>query len=509
MTSIRNITLVASWVALTGAVALARSDVTAAITPRQAWDYAAELDLTREQQAALSAIKEKYEAVRADVRRASVTNTPPDVRRAAQLRLNDQIRVANRRIGEVLTPEQKATLDGLRKQRERPGQVSSPKEPDGDIDGAEDDAPPLAPTRKPPRPKMTEGEYRSLAAELRLAYSQVPARWPAPHIDEEVKPHFRELGLLPPVEYPADNSYSDTKAELGKKLFFDPRLSGSRQISCANCHDPDLAFADGRTASFGHERTPLKRNAPTVLNSGFSRSLFWDGRANSLEQQAMEVVNNADEMHSSVEIVRDNLAKISGYSNDFAVVFGSSEVTLERVAKAIATFERTITSRDNPFDSFLRGNTNALSDAAVRGLHLFRTAARCINCHNGPNFTDGRFHNEGLTYYGRKYQDLGRYEATKDPADVGKFKTPTLRNIARTGPYMHNGLFDLEGVLNMYNAGMPSIRPRPGQQGDPRFPVKSPHLQPLGLNLQDLSDVRAFLEALTETRFRLRPPEKY
>jgi cytochrome c peroxidase len=139
-------------------------------------------------------------------------------------------------------------------------------------------------------------------------------------------------------------------------------------------------------------------------------------------------------MRSSAEHVRENLGQLSAYSNAFAAAFGRPEVSLSLASQAIATFERTITSRGNKFDSFLRGDTSALSDEAIRGLHLFRTTARCINCHHGPTFSDGRFHNEGLTYYGRKLQDLGRYEVTKNPQDVGKFRTPSLRNIARTAP---------------------------------------------------------------------------
>lgn len=361
-------------------------------------------------------------------------------------------------------------------------------------------------SRAPARLLLSEGEYKRHAQELRGLYSQEKSRWPAPHLDEEAKAHFSELGLLPPVAYPSNNPYSEAKAELGKKLFFDPRLSGSKQISCASCHDPDLAFADGRTVSFGHGRTELQRNAPSVVNTAFNEFLFWDGRATSLEQQAADVVLNAEEMHATAKVVSERLSKIQQYTNDFMAAFGDPEVTLTRVAQAIATFERTLTSRGNAFDSFLRGNTNALSDAAIRGLHLFRTTARCLNCHNGPNFTDGRFHNEGLTYYGRKYEDLGRYRMTKDPKDVGRFKTPSLRNVTRTAPYMHNGLFDLDGVLSMYNAGMPTPRRRPEQKTDPLFPEKSPLLKPLGLNKQELADLKDFLSALTETRLRMRPP---
>jgi cytochrome c peroxidase len=475
--------------------------------PVQVWDYAEELGLTAAQQVTMRDIREHYEAARSEVWRASTTNTPPDVRLAAQLNLNEQFRLANRRIADLLSPHQKEKLAALRRQSRFIHTEGASQNITDSTDKLDDDesATPTS-SRKPPRNLLTEDEYREKAAKLRLIYSQPATNWPAPHIDEDIKPHFREIGLLPLVVYPTNNSYSDAKAELGKKLYFDPRLSGSGQISCASCHDPDLAFADGRTVAFGHERKELKRNAPTVLNATFNQTFFWDGRASSLEQQASDVINNQDEMHSNAQFVRENLGKIPAYTNEFATVFGTPEVTLDRVVQAIATFERTITSRGNSFDSFLRGDTNALGDSALRGLHLFRTDARCINCHNGPNFSDGQFHNEGLTYYGRKYQDLGRYVVTTNATDVGRFKTPTLRNVARTGPYMHNGLFDLDGVLNMYNAGMPTVRRKESQKDDPLFPVKSPHLQPLGLNKQDLADLKAFLEALSETRLRMRPP---
>ena len=479
--------------------------------PVQVWDDADQLELTAAQQPTLRDIRERYEAAQAQLHRTSVPNTPPDAQRAAQLNFNDQFRLANRRLAALLTDEQKQKLATLRKEG-RPARSATARtnaqSAISRVAAADDDElPTLTPARKPPRPLASEEEYRKLAATLRVTYAQPITNWPAPHLDDEVKPYFRDLGLLPLVVYPTNNPYTDAKAGLGKKLFFERRLSGSGQISCASCHDPDLAFADGRTVSFGHERKELKRNAPTILNTAFNETLFWDGRSESLEQQAMAVVNNQDEMHASASFVRENLSKLPGYTNEFAKVFGSPEVTLPRAALAIATFERTLTSRANNFDSFLRGDTNALNDEAVRGLHLFRTAARCINCHNGPNFTDGRFHNEGLTYYGRKLEDLGRYEITKQPEDVGRFKTPSLRNIARTAPYMHNGLFDLDGVLNMYNAGMATVRRKVSQKDDPLFPVKSPHLQSLGLNKQDLADLKAFLTALTETRWRMRPPE--
>jgi cytochrome c peroxidase len=208
------------------------------------------------------------------------------------------------------------------------------------------------------------------------------------------------------------------------------------------------------------------------------------------------------------DVVTQTLAAQPGYRAAFAKAFdGDEKISMARVAQAIATFERAIVSRRSDFDRFLKGEHDAMSDAAVRGLHLFRTDARCANCHMGPTLSDEQFHDLGPSYYGREFQDLGRYEVTKDPKDVGKFKTPSRRNVTRSAPYMHNGLFDLMGVLRAYNAGMATLQRKPEQANDPLFPTKSPHLRPLGLNANDLSDLRAFLESLEETRLRIRPPE--
>jgi cytochrome c peroxidase len=360
------------------------------------------------------------------------------------------------------------------------------------------------PDKLRPRATLTPEEYAKLAAELRDAYAKPPAEWPAPNLSEGVE--HRELGRLPKVEHPQDNPYSKPKADLGKTLFYDARLSGSGQMACVSCHDSDLGWGDGRTVSFGHKVQSLKRNSPPILNSAFGKSFFWDGRAASLEQQAMMPIGDANEMHSSAEDVAGRLAKIEGYKPMFEKAFGSAEVTADRVAKAIACFERTIVGGNSKFDYFLNGKREALSDSAVRGLHLFRTAGRCLNCHNGPEMTDHQFHNEGLTFYGRKGEDLGRYNVTKNPEDVGKFKTPSVRNMTRSAPYMHTGSFDMGEVVNFYNGGGLDSRRRADQAEDPLFPKKSPLLQPLHLNKQDLEDLKAFLGALEEPRFRFQPP---
>lgn len=353
---------------------------------------------------------------------------------------------------------------------------------------------------------LSNEDYSRLAAELRAAYSRPPNEWPAPHVDPGVE--FRDIGPLPEMQYPADNPHSKEKEELGKRLFFDPRLSGSGQMACASCHDPDLAWADGRTVAFGHERQVLKRNTPSILNVGYNTIQFWDGRAATLEEQAIMPILADDEMRATPEEIVGRIAQQPEYRKLFAAAFEDDAVMLDRIAKALATFQRTIVGGRSDFDKFVTGkNPKAISDSAIRGLHLFRTDARCINCHNGPNFTDSQLHDLGLSYYGRKFEDLGRYHITKDPADVGKFKTPTLRNVTRTGPYMHLGVFDIPGVLNMYNAGMPTLRRDAEQEADPLFPTKSPLLKELGLNKQDLADLTAFIESLEEPVRRIRPPE--
>ncbi|MBL8734857.1 MAG: cytochrome-c peroxidase [Planctomycetes bacterium] len=338
---------------------------------------------------------------------------------------------------------------------------------------------------------------------LRAAYAGPPPSWPRPTLDPGVA--FVEFGRVPRPKAP-DEPKHEARVALGQLLFFDARLSGPGQMACASCHDAELGWGDGRATSFGHGFQKLARNAPPILNAGLLAHLFWDGRASSLEDQALAVFENPNEMHASAEHVVATLRSSAGYRERFAQAFGG-EPNLAETLRAIADFERTIVSDgSSAFDRFLDGDEDALSDEALRGLHLFRTKARCANCHHGPLLTDGAFHDLGLSYYGRKLQDLGRYEVTKNPQDVGRFKTPSLRNVARTGPYMHNGLFDLDGVIDMYSAGMATLKRKPEQADDPLFPTKSPLLQPLELTPAEKADLRAFLESLSERRRRMTPP---
>ncbi len=351
-----------------------------------------------------------------------------------------------------------------------------------------------APARDTPCPDPLPA--RPEAACLRALYSSPAVQWPAPDIEPGVT--WQELAPLPVPVDPADNPSTPAKVELGRRLFFDPVLSRSRQLACASCHDPDLGWADGRRVSFGHDRQTGRRNAPSLLASAHVAPLFWDGRAATLEAQALGPIADPVEMGFSVNGAVRRLRRDARYRTEFAAVFEQPRIDAQQLGQAIAAFQRSLSPRNSRFDRFLRGNARALDDAQLRGLHLFRTQAGCMNCHNGAALTDNGFHNLGLHFHGRPRQDLGRYEVTGDPADSGRFRTPSLRGVANTAPYMHNGLIPrLSGVLAFYNVG--GGRPRaPADLADdaPPFPQPDPLLRPRGLNRQDLQDLEAFLQAL-------------
>lgn len=348
-------------------------------------------------------------------------------------------------------------------------------------------------------------ERRQLMDSLRTTYLQDSKHWPKANVDPGIV--FEELGQLPASPYNVDSL--KPLIALGRILFHDPRLSGSNQISCGSCHASDLTWTDGRRISLGHNHTTTNRNTPSIENVWRQNIFFWDGRANTLEEQALEAIKGATEMNQNPEEIPQKLSTIKGYLPLFNQAFGDNEITMDRVLSAIAMFQRTITSRKSKFDNFLMGDSRALTDQQVLGLHLFRTKARCINCHNGPFFSDQQFHNLGMTHYkDEQYEDLGRYEVTKGPEDVGKFKTASLRNVMRTGPWFHNGLFDdIEFVLARYNVGMPSIQPQDDtERNDPLFPKSSPILQVLGLTVEERNAIIAFLESLSSPPRRMDQP---
>lgn len=340
---------------------------------------------------------------------------------------------------------------------------------------------------------------------LRKVYSKPSSEWPKPTIDKGV--NYQELGVLPPSPIDLKNDSIKRVIELGKILFFDPRLSSSNQISCSSCHAPDLNWADGKEVSVGHDHAANTRNAPSLENVWSLKRLFWDGRAESLEKQAEGPLTSSIEMHQDMKLLPKKLRKIKGYRPLFKAAFGSDNISNEYIFKSLADYQRTIVSRKTDFDRFLEGNKNALTDQQLVGLHLFRTKARCMNCHNGPLFTDNDFHNVGLTYFGRKYEDLGLYNFTKKPEDVGKFKTPGLRNVMRTAPWFHNGLFnDINGVMNMYNMGMPEQIVKPEQVNDPLLPKNDKLLKGLRLSKGERDAVVSFLYAISTIPWKDRAP---
>lgn len=333
-------------------------------------------------------------------------------------------------------------------------------------------------------------------AELRLAYAGAPETWPRPILHDGAV--FTEFGPLPAVIHPADNPTSREKVALGRRLFDDPKLSRSGQIACASCHLQEIEFAESIRTSFGHDRQRGRRNSQPLTVVAWMNPLFWDGRASDLEAQSLHPLVDPLEMAAEdLPWVVQKVAEDPTYAAAFKAAFGDEAVTLDRIAKSLASFQRALRPRISRFERFVGGNQRALSDQEIRGLHLFRTKAGCANCHNGPLFSDGQFHNLGLHFYGRQREDLGRHEVTGDPADAGKFRTPSLRGVNRTAPYMHNGLFPhLEGAINFYNAGAAHPRPVEGRTYDLPFPKTDPLLKPLNLTAQERADLKAFLEAL-------------
>ncbi|MBK6362805.1 MAG: cytochrome-c peroxidase [Saprospiraceae bacterium] len=281
--------------------------------------------------------------------------------------------------------------------------------------------------------------------------------------------------------------------ELGEKLFFDPVLSLDSTLSCASCHVPELAFADSVAISPGVGGVLGRRNAPSVMNIASREILFFDGRAANLEEQVHFPIEDPMEMNLKMGELVTRLKKNKNYNLWFRNIF-SEEPNEKNIAKAIAAFEESLETDDSLFDQYMSGDKTKLSESAKRGRKLFiGEKAKCFDCHFGPDFTGDEFKNVGL-YDEKRYFDKGRYEATKNPADIGKFKVPGLRNVAVTGPYMHDGSFKtLREVIDYYD--------------DPYKVVKNPInidtllLKPLNLTEEEKVDLESFLNALTDSRF--------
>ncbi len=299
---------------------------------------------------------------------------------------------------------------------------------------------------------------------------------------KKVDPYLRPI----PVPYPADNVPTADRVELGKMLFFDPRLSGSEWISCATCHNPALSWSDGLPTMIGNSMAKGHRSTPTILNTAYNQTQFWDGRAKTLEEQALGPIQAPGEMNQDLAGLATRLGKIEGYRQMFDKAYPNEGITDKTIAKAIASFERTVVSTEAPFDRWRKGDKNAISVAAQRGFKLFEGKADCVACHQGFNFADDGFHNIGLPHQDHDVEDMGRFAHRKVKVNKGAFKTPTLRDVEMTAPYMHNGAYPtLDEVVEHYNKGGVNLE------------NLDPNMKPLNLNSQEKADIVAFMKSLT------------
>ena len=319
--------------------------------------------------------------------------------------------------------------------------------------------------------------------------------------------------VLPPI-VPPDNPLTPAKVELGKKLYFDPRLSVDGTVSCATCHDPRRGFADARPVSIGVGGKSGVRNAPTAFDAAFVATQFWDGRAATLEEQAKGPITNPVEMAFPDEAAAEaKIASLPEYAPLFQKGFGDGKINIDRIAQAIASFERTLVDVEAPIDRFIAGDATAVSESAKRGWDLFNGKARCNTCHGHvaayPLFTDDLFHNIGVAAKDVNFKELagklqahpedlqslshepginqlGRFIVTKEYKDIGAFKTPHLRNVALTAPYMHDGSEPtLEKVIEFYDKGG---NPNPWLDGG---------MRPLGLTATERADLVELLKTFT------------
>ena len=316
---------------------------------------------------------------------------------------------------------------------------------------------------------------------------------------QEELPPEPPLGL-DDVPVPENNPMTRPKVELGRLLYFEKRFSGDGKVSCATCHMPRRGFSNARQYGTGFGGRLTLRNVPTVINAAYNESQFWDGRAASLEEQAKGPILHPSEMASSEEKIVRTLGAIPEYRKRFTEAFGSPGISLERVVQAIATFERTLLSGNSPFDRWkYGGDESALSPRAIRGFEVFKTRGNCVKCHlvdefSAP-FTDDKFHNLGIGM-DKKPLQIGREKITGKTKDRGKFKTPTLRHITRTAPYMHDGRFNtLEEVVDFYEKG-----------GHPNSHL-DPDMKPLKLTKTEKEDLIALMGALTGDLPEVKAPE--
>ncbi len=305
-----------------------------------------------------------------------------------------------------------------------------------------------------------------------LPVDTLPAELPA-----AAPPGFETLDYTPPAD-------TEAQASLGRRLFFDPILSVDRTVTCASCHRPDHGFADPRPTSFGVRGQRTTHNAPALLNRGLGTAFMWDGRATTLEEQVLQPIENPLEMDLDLDAAIERLTREGDYSQEFQDAFGTAP-DRDGLARALAAFVRRLWLGDSPVDRFRSGQVDALTSAERAGLWLYESRGGCWRCHSGPNFTDEGFHNTGLGYVDGDLQ-AGREGVTDQDGDRGAFKTPTLRGLAQTGPYMHDGSMEtLREAVEHYRVG--------GRAND----HLSPLIEPLELDERDVDNLVAFLEALS------------
>jgi cytochrome c peroxidase len=283
------------------------------------------------------------------------------------------------------------------------------------------------------------------------------------------------------IAFPKDNPYTPEKAALGKALYFDTRLSGGAVLSCATCHNPGFGWSDGLAKGVGNEMKQLGRHSPTIVNAAWGSIFFWDGRAASLEEQALGPIQSDAEMNMPLDKLQARLAEINDYKTLFETAFPGQQMAPPLLAKAIATYERTVVSNPSPFDAWVDGNESAISEEAKRGFALFNGKAKCSSCHNGWTFSDDAFYDIGLPG-----EDIGRGKYLPKVVKMQHaFKTPGLREITHRAPYMHDGsLPTLEAVVEHYD------------QGGVERPSRSDLIKPIGLTAQEKSDLVAFLKTI-------------
>lgn len=335
----------------------------------------------------------------------------------------------------------------------------------------------------------------SLAAAAGLCVA-VAANAPIRVVDADGQPITLEAGhdslqkwrLPAQPAHPADNEPTAVRVELGKKLFFDPRLSGDGNMSCASCHSPLLGWSDGLPTGKGARSQVLDRASPTVFNAAFNSIQMWDGRKKSLEDQAMGPMEASVEMNMDIQKLFTWLKASEGYRSLFSQAYPGKPIGADTLSKAIASFERTVISNQSPFDLWIAGKKSAMTPDQIKGFALFIDPAKgnCAACHSGPNFTDNSFHNIGLASYGKENPDMGRYAQRPVSSLKGAFKTPTVREAARTAPYFHDGSArSLRELVEFYARG-----------GIVKSNL-SASIKELPLNNEEMNQLVSFMQALS------------